>query len=181
LSKPRIIFIHGNDSVSWAFAWTPWFKEKLDQKGFQTVFVTFPDPKAARSKYWLPYLANDLSAGLGDVLVGWSSGAVAAMRYAESHKIRGSVLVSPSYTDLGDELEKQSGYFDHPWDWEAIKHNQEKICLIYGDDDPYIPQTEFDFIAGQLEANKIQVKKGKHFIEIDEFPELLNYVLETYK
>jgi predicted alpha/beta hydrolase family esterase len=180
LSKPRIIFIHGNDSVSWAFAWTPWFKEKLEQKSFQTSFVTFPDPKIARSKFWLPFLEDELHAGPSDVLVGWSSGAVAAMRYAELHKIRGSVLISPSYTDLGDNLEKQSGYFDHPWDWDAIARNQEKICMIFGDDDPYIPQAEFAFIADKLSAITIEVNKGKHFIEIDEFPELLKYVLDTY-
>lgn len=181
MSKPRIIFIHGNGAGSWAFAWTPWFKQQLEQKGFKTAFVTFPDPKIARSKYWLPFLQDELHAGPDDVLVGWSSGAVAAMRYAESHKIRGSVLVSPSYTDLGDDLEKQSGYFNHPWDWEAIKRNQDRICVIYGDDDPYIPQAEFSFIAEHLGAVTLEVDKGKHFIEIDEFPDLFGYVVNTYK
>jgi predicted alpha/beta hydrolase family esterase len=180
LSKPRIIFLHGNGSTSWAFAWTPWFKEELTKKGYASAFETFPDPKIARAKFWLPFLEEELGAGENDVLVGWSSGAVAAMRYAETHKVRGSVLISPSYTDLEDDLEKQSGYFDHPWNWPDIRQNQKDICLIYGDDDPYIPQAEFDFIAAQLQARVIEVPGGKHFIDFNEFPELMEYVIKTY-
>ena len=62
----------------------------------------------------------------------------------------GFVLISPCYTDLGDALEKQSGYFDKPWNWESIKSNQQKIALFYGDDDPYIPQDQFEFIASKF-------------------------------
>jgi serine hydrolase len=106
--------------------------------------------------------------------------AVAAMRYAEDNTILGSVLVSPCYTDLGDDLEKQSGYYDRPWEWEKIKANQDKIALIWGDDDPYIPQDEFTFIGNQLDPTQIKIVGGKHFIEQDQFPELLQYVKQTY-
>lgn len=118
--------------------------------------------------------------GPSDVIIGWSSGAVAAMRYAENNQILGSILVSPYYTDLGDELEKQSGYYDTPWQWNAIKSNQTKIALINGDDDPFIPQDEFEFISTQLNPTHIKVHNGKHFIERTEFPELLEYIKQTY-
>ena len=95
--------------------------------------------------------------------------ALAAMRFAEENKLLGSILVSPSYTDLDDELERQSGYFDKPWQWEKITSNQAKIALIYGDDDPYIPQTEFEFIAKQLHPKVIKVTDGKHFINAKTF------------
>jgi predicted alpha/beta hydrolase family esterase len=139
-----------------------------------------PDSIIARSEYWLPFLQNQLKVGEQDVLVGWSSGAVAAMRYAENHKIKGSILVSPSYTDLGDELEKQSAYFDKPWDWSAIKNNQDKIALFYGDDDPYIPQDEFKFIAEKLSSETHAIKGGKHFVERATFPELLKCIFDSY-
>lgn len=177
--KPRFIFIHGNQSTNWAFAWTPWLKKELDQLGYETSFETFPDSIIARSEYWLPFLQDFLEAGENDVLVGWSTGAVAAMRYAENHRLKGSILVSPSYTDMGDELEKQSGYFDTPWQWQKIKDHQEKIALIC-DDDPYIPKEEFEFIAKQLQPTQIEVPGGKHFIEKTEFPELLSYIKANY-
>lgn len=178
--KPRFIFIHGNQTTHWSLAWTAWLKAELEKLGFETFFETMPDSIIARAEYWLPFLKEHVKAGENDVLVGWSSGAVAAMRYAEDNKVKGSVLISPSYTDLGDELEKQGGYFDRPWQWEKIKANQKNIALIFGDDDPYIPQEEFEFIAKQLKPTQIKVHGGKHFIERAEFPELLQYVKVTY-
>lgn len=179
--KPRIIFIHGNQaSAGWRFAWAPWFKSELESSGFQTVFETMPDSILARSEYWLPFLKDWIKAGPHDVLVGWSTGAIAAMRYAETNRVAGSVLISPSYTDLGDEAEKASGYFDQPWEWQKIKSNQNQIALFYGADDPYIPQSEFEFIAGNLNPQVFKVPNGKHFIERQTFPELVGYILTTY-
>lgn len=178
--KPRIVFIHGNGATHWSFAWTPWLKQELEKRGFETFFETFPDSVIARGKYWLPFLENHIRASENDVLVGWSSGATAAMRYAENHRIRGSVLIGPCSSDLGDELEKQSGYFDEPWNWEGIRANQEHIALVYGDDDPFIPQEEFEVIRKHLDPETLKVPGGKHFIELKEFPELLDLVLRTY-
>lgn len=177
----RFIFIHGNQSTHWSFAWAPWLKAELEKLGFQTIFETFPDSVIARAEYWLPFLKDRVKAGKDDVLIGWSSGATATMRYAEGNKILGSILVSPSYTDLDDELEKQSGYFNKPWQWKKIKSNQDKIALIYGDDDPYIPQSDFEYIAKQLNPVTIKVHNGKHFSERQIFPELLQYIKQNYK
>lgn len=178
--KPRFIFVHGNESTHWSFAWAPWLKSELEALGFETFFETMPDSIIARSEYWLPFLKEHVKAGQSDVIIGWSSGAVAAMRYAENNQILGSILVSPCYTDLGDEFERQSGYYDAPWQWNKIVANQSKIALINGDDDPYIPQEEFEFIAAQLNAERIKIHGGKHFIERSEFPELLSYIKQNY-
>lgn len=178
--KPRIIFIHGNGTMHWSYGWASWLKRELENAGFETFFETMPDSIIARAEYWLPFLRDYVRAGANDVLVGWSSGAVAAMRYAEDHPVKGSVLVSPCYSDLGDDLEKRSGYYDKPWQWERIRSNQQKIALIWGDDDPYIPQSEFDSIAEQLQPLAIKIPGGKHFIERAEFPELLHYIQQTY-
>jgi predicted alpha/beta hydrolase family esterase len=73
-----------------------------------------PDPVEARSSIWLPYIQDVLNVDENTILVGHSSGAVAAMRYAETHKLGGSVLVGTYYTDLGYKDEKAAGYFDTP-------------------------------------------------------------------
>ncbi len=178
--KPRFIFIHGNGATHWSFGWAPWLKQELDKLGYSTFFETMPDSIIARSEYWLPFLKDHARAGENDVLIGWSSGAVAAMRYGEENKILGSILISPCYTDLGDELEKQSGYYDKPWDWAAIRANQAKIALIWGDDDPYIPQEEFAYIADQLKPIQIKIPGGQHFAQRETFPELLQYIKQNY-
>jgi len=178
--NPRFIFIHGNQSTHWSFAWSPWLKDELEELGFETFFETMPDSIIARAEYWLPFLKEHIKAGPNDVIIGWSSGAVAAMRYAENNRILGSILVSPCYTDLGDDLEKQSGYYNYTWQWKKIKNNQVKIALIYGDDDPFIPQKEFNFIAKQLNPIQIKIHEGKHFIKRHDFPELLEYIKQNY-
>lgn len=179
--KPRFVFIHGNgEEATWEYAWAPWLKKKLDVLGYETHFQTMPDPVGARRDIWLPYLHDVIKAGPGDVLIGWSSGATAAMRYAESNKILGSILISPSYTDLGDAKEKQSGYFDDPWNWKAIRSNQKKIALVYGDDDPYIPQSEFAYIAVHLSPDKLKTPGGGHFETRQDMHEVLRYIEKTY-
>ena len=178
--KHRIVFIHGNETTHWSHAWGAWLKTELEKLGFETFFETMPDSILARSEYWLPFLQDQAKVGANDVIVGWSSGAVAAMRYVEDHKILGSVLVAPCYTDLGEEMEKQSGYFNKPWHWDKIRSNQQKIGLIWSDDDPFIPQDEFEFIAKQLQPSRIKLAGRKHFIEQKQFPELLQYIKQTY-
>lgn len=180
MKKTRIIFIHGNQATNWAFSWSPWLKQELEKNGYQTFFETMPDSIIARAKYWIPFLKNFVKAGEEDVLVGWSSGAVAALRYAEENKIKGSVLVAPSYTDLGDESEKQSGYFDKPWDWEKIKNNQGKQVLVYSEDDPFIPKNEFEHIAENLKCEVVKFTDKKHFIEQDKFEEVKDYILKNF-
>lgn len=179
--KQRIIFIHGNQaSEGWDFGWAAWLKSELNLRGYETVFETMPDSIICRQEYWLPFMQNQLKIGEQDVIVGWSTGAVAAMCYAQNHRIKGSVLVSPSHTDLDDDLEKQSGYFDEPWDWEAIKANQSKIGLFYGTDDPYIPQEQFNYISEHLKPQVHAIAGGEHFIERIEFPELIQYIAGTF-
>lgn len=103
------------------------------------------------------------------------------MRYAESHRIKGSILIAPSYTDLGDELEKQSGYFVSPWNWKAIKDNQDRIAIFHSDNDPYIPQDDFEFIAKQLKAEVVKIPGQGHFTDEQTFPRLLECIKKHYK
>jgi predicted alpha/beta hydrolase family esterase len=175
-----MIYIHGNGTEHWPYGWAPWLKSELEKLGFSTFFETFPDSIIARAEYWLPFLKDHIKAGPDDVLIGWSSGAVASMRYAEANKIRGSVLIAPCYTDIGDEHERQGGYYETPWNWEAIKSNQDKIALFCSDNDPYIPQDQFEFISEKIGAEMIKIPGAGHFIGRETFPELLEYIQKTY-
>ena len=53
--------------------------------------------------------------------LGWHTAA--AMRLVEDNKVLGLVLVAAYDDDLGDELERNSGYFSRPWDWARIRTN----------------------------------------------------------
>ncbi|SHG69737.1 RBBP9/YdeN family alpha/beta hydrolase [Streptoalloteichus hindustanus] len=179
VDRPRVVYVHGNRTMRWSTAWAPWLRDELAALGFATVFETFPDSIAARREYWLSFLDEHLAVGPDDVLLGWSSGAVATLRYLEGHRLRGAVLVSP-YTGLDDELERASGYFDQPWDWDAMRRNQESAAVFWGDDDPFIPQEQFALVAEALDATSFEILGGGHFLDRTEFPELLEYFRATY-
>jgi uncharacterized protein len=175
--KPKIILIHGNGGGTGYEGWFPSVQRELEAAGHEVIARTFPDNVKARAKYWLPYI-TELGADAGTVLVGHSSGAVAAMRYAETHPILGSVLVGACYTDLGEASERISGYYDHPWDWEAIKRNQQFILQYASPDDPYIPIAEARYIQKKLNTKYFELPKRGHF-EDREFPELPKALLKS--
>lgn len=177
MKKIKVIFIHGNESMSWKYCWTPYLKDELEKLGLEVIFETFPDSIIARKKYWMPFLKDYLKADEKTLLIGHSSGATASMRYAQENKIFASILVSPSYTDLGLEEERISGWYDEPWNWDLIKNNQEKIGLVYSKDDFVIPCKEFEHIEKQLKPDEIiQFEDKGHFVHQTEFPELVEVV-----
>jgi predicted alpha/beta hydrolase family esterase len=99
------------------------------------------------------------------------------MRYAEDHKILGSILIGVCYTDLGYESERQSGYYDGPWKWDRIKNNQRWIIQFASTDDPFIPIEEARFIHEHLDSDYHEYTDQAHFGHGDspkyEFPDLI--------
>ena len=180
--KPKVIFIPGNGGGSPKDNWFPYVKDTLEGAGVQVIAAKFPDPYLSRSSFWLPFLLEELSVDEDTVLIGHSSGAVAAMRFAEKYKILGSVLVSACYTDLGIEVEKQSGYFDLPWNWERIGFNQKWTVLFASQDDKLIPIDEPRHIHQQLNCEYHEFTNQGHFGYDNfksEFPELTSAVLRN--
>src|SRR5476649_918323 len=176
MALPKIIIIHGNGGGTGADHWFPYVKQALEQDGFEVINPTMPDNVLARQKYWLPFLKDNLHADENTILVGHSSGAEAVMRSAENNKIYGTVLVAACHTDLGDETEKLSGYYDRPWRWDKIKANQKWIVQFHSTNDPYIPVEEARYVHKMLGSEYIESTTEGHFggsrHKKTEFPEL---------
>lgn len=171
----KAILIHGNGGCTAADIWLPWVERELAAAGLDVINRTFPDNVKARARYWLPFL-EELGADDQTILIGHSSGAVAAMRYAESHRLLGSVLVGVCHTDLGDAFEAASGYYAAPWQWDRIRTNQRWIGIYQSSDDPLIPVTEARFVAAQLKCSYFEHSDRGHFTDSCEFPELVAFV-----
>lgn len=174
----KAILIHGNGGCTQESFWFPYVANELKKLGITVIAKDFPDSKLARAEYWLPYI-EELGADQNTILIGHSSGAIAAMRYAETHKILGSVLVSAYYTDLNEEDEKVSGYFNTPWNWEAIRNNQKWIIEFASVDDPWIPIGEPRFIHNELDSEYIEYTNQGHFglpVDKKEFPEIITEI-----
>jgi len=174
----KVILIHGNGGGTGRDNWFPYLKKELNKIDIQCEAPDFPDSKLARAKFWLPFLKK-LKADQNTILVGHSSGAIAALRYAENNKLLGSVLVGVYHTDLDDEGEKQSGYFDIPWQWAKIKNSQRWIAVYASKDDPYIPIKEPRFIKEKLAAEYFEFDDEGHFGSDKNkitFPEILKFL-----
>ncbi|KND47099.1 MAG: hypothetical protein AB199_01565 [Parcubacteria bacterium C7867-004] len=175
----KVIIIHGNGGSTGNDQWIPWLADELRGHGFEVQHPTFPDNVEAKGSVWLPYI-DELGADEDTIIVGWSSGAVAAMRYAETHKLRASVLIGACHTDLGEESERVSGYYDAPWDWDAIRANQVWIAQFASIDDPLIPIEEARFIQEKLGTEYYESSDKQHFgypDSMDTFPEVLDVIL----
>jgi len=176
----RVILLHGNGGGTGSDQWFPYIKRELEKAGVTCLTPDLPDAIQARKQYWFPYFSDVLGIRPDDIVVGHSSGALAIMKYAEDHRISGSVLVGAYYTDLGYEDERASGYFDTPWQWDKIKANQQWTAIFASLDDPFIPIQEPRFIRDKLGSEYFEFEHEGHFGRTKtpklEFPELLEFL-----
>ena len=98
--------------------WYAWLQDELEKDPtgrFTVILEDMPDPNDARESHWLPFIRNTLKIDEKTILVGHSSGSEAIMRLTEKDKVRGMILVAACHTDLGDENERASEYYNRPW------------------------------------------------------------------
>eukprot|EP00039_Didymoeca_costata_P033621 m.43280 g.43280 ORF g.43280 m.43280 type:complete len:201 (-) comp9962_c0_seq1:222-824(-) len=183
----RAVIVPGNgcDGNVLDANWYGWLCRTLNKSGVldEVVCKTMPDPYKARRSIWIPFMKDDLKIGQDTIAIGHSSGAVALMRFAEEHKVGMIVLVSACYTDLGEENERQAGYYPSPdgkenqWKFEAMKENCSKIFQFHSNDDPFIPLDEARRVQKELvsEENYFEPPNRSHFFDYP-FPELAKLV-----
>ena len=126
------------------------------------------------------------------VLVGHSSGAQAALRYAERYPVRGVVLVAATYSDLGDAHERAPGYYpqprgggggeaageeSNPYLFDAMREHCRHWHQFHSDDDPFIPLHEAERVRDGLGLSETyRMLPGRsHFFAYA--PELLDAIL----
>ena len=174
----KTIILPGNGNTDITENWFPHVKSELQKLGLIVIAENMPDSDLARKEYWIPFIKEKL-ASEDTILIGHSSGAVAILKYLEENKCKLAILVGACHTDLGDEREKKSGYFNDPWQWDKIKTNAGKIVLFASRNDPYIPISEALFIKDKLEPEYHEYTDEGHFgadINKTEFPEIITIV-----
>ncbi len=118
----------------------------------------------ASSDKWVPELNKMCDEDA--IVVCHSSGAIAAMRYAETNKLKGLVLIGAYESDLNENklpppikqvegfLERKSGFFNKPWDFRKIRENVSYIIQIHSHDDEIIPDIEAKNIKEKLNVDE---------------------------
>ena len=139
-ARRRVVIIPGNGEGCASANFYPALAAALRARGHEVLLREMPDADRARRRVWAPFVARELVAGdEGCVVVGHSSGALAALRLAEAARVRALVLVSATPSDLGDANERASGWYDGAWLYERVRSNARRVVLFASDDDPFIP------------------------------------------
>lgn len=153
--------------------WYSWVRHQMHAPpSVEVALREMPDPLYAKESIWHPFMEEELGCGPDTIIVGHSSGAAAAMRFAETRKVKGLVLVSAYTTDQGCDVEATSGYFSRPWKWEEIKRNAGFIVQFASEDDHLLPWSEQMEVATSLNLELKAFKDRGHFQD-ECFPELV--------
>ena len=146
--------------------WYSWFHEEMKQRnGVECELYNFPDPHKCRESNWIPFVQSKIEDPLKTIVVGHSSGAACAMRLLEhqsmkNHPIKACILIAVAHTDLGDINERESEYFNRPWNWEQMRYGcLSPIILFHGTDDHLIPVDEARYVATQLGPNHVDYRE----------------------
>ena len=174
MSNPNVAVMQGNGGLTTEDLWYQEVMREIEQLGIDVIAEPMPPYVVDCMTDCMHYMKDVMKIGKDTIVVGHSSSAEAAMRFAESNLIYGSVLIAACYTDLGIRSEKQSGYYGAPWGWEAIKANQNWIVQFAAPNDPFIPIEEARYIRDQLNTEYYEKPRG-HYQEII-FPEIAEVI-----
>lgn len=177
--RMKVMIIPGNGNTDISENWFPYVKKRLEELGIDAIAKNMPDPDLARRQFWIPFIEKEINGDENSILIGHSSGAVAILRFLENHKVLGAIIVGACYTDLGDEKEKLSSYYDDEWQWNKIKQNAKWIIQFASTNDPYIPIEEARFIRDKINSEYNEYKDQGHFssdANKTEFPEIVEVI-----
>ena len=161
-----------------SYGWYGWLAAQLQERGIHCKPSGFPEPLRAFEHVWKEHCINTLGMDSNTLIIGHSSGAACALRLMEDHKTAGCILVSAYDSDLGDELERESGYFNRPFNYQAMKSNTPFIHQFHSLDDHLVPVNFARNIANGLQG-KVQYHESSddgHFNTSSVYPTILQAI-----
>ena len=180
----RAIIIPGNgldeDDNMNEVMWYGWAAKHLAKEFRLSVpLKTFPDPLYAHEEIWKAFAKDELDLDENTIIIGHSSGAACALRLMEEVRSAGCILVSGYDSDLGDDLERESGYFNRPFNYEKMRENTPWIIQFHAENDHLVPVDAARKVAKSLEKVKyVEHKKSGHF-QFDTAEWLIDELRET--
>ena len=158
------LILHGIEGYA-GIHWQQWLHNELVVKGYKVFMPNLPDSKRPVRRSWL----STARSVIGEiefselVIVGHSLGVVTALDLVEAVSKQIGILVSVSGfgRDYGAEL---NSYFlkEREINFEKVKSLVGKVHVIYGDNDPYVPQEVLGELAVKLGIQPNIIPGGGH-------------------
>ncbi len=176
-----VLILHGIKGYA-GIHWQQWLHDELVKKGYQVVMPNLPKANHPDRADWLKAVLKAVSridfANL--IIVGHSLGVLTALDLIEQAEkpVKALISVSGFSQDYGAEL---NSYFLKLKEINFKKVNKKigESSVLFGDDDPYVPQKTLKLLARKLRVKPIIFSKGGHLNSeagYTTFPKLLKIV-----
>lgn len=159
-----VLILHGVGGKS-GDHWEQWLHDVLRAKGISTLMPQLPHSDHPNRNEWLQTVI-DQTKDINEselVIVAHSLGVATALDFIEqtSGIVNALISLSGFPYDYGSEL---NNYFmkQKNINFNFVRQHLNKSFVIYGDDDPYVPQAALQELAKKLETTPKIVKKGGH-------------------
>lgn len=177
----KVIGFYGTDCTKQT-AWFPWLKAELSKQKIDFIIPNLPTPENQNYLTW-KNISEKFSINSNDIVVGWSTGAIFAVRFLFEKKIhvKKLILISGFNNYVGnipfvDNINKD--FFMK--NLEDAYNLADEIVCIKSNNDPFISQKALNDFAENLHAKVVNVAGGGHFNASAgylKFPQLLNEIL----
>ncbi len=155
-----ILILHGIKGKA-GDHWEQWLHDELQKKGHTVIMPTLPNAYHPDRNEWLQTIKPIHPNGL--VIIGHSLGVATALDFIEQSPVKIKALISVAGVgfDYGSEL---NSYFmkEKQIDFAQVKEHLEKSSVIYGDNDPYVPQKTLHDLADALGVTPEIIPDGGH-------------------
>jgi hypothetical protein len=178
-----VLILHGIQGHA-GIHWQQWLHDKLVSQGYKVLMPELPAADRPDRETWLKTIQDTLAKVNQQelIIVAHSLGVPSALDYIETldKPVKALISVSGFAQDYGAEL---NSYFmsEKQIDFNQIKANLEQAYVLYGDNDPYVPQPTLESLAQNLEVEAQVFEKGGHLntdTGYKRFPYLLEIIEE---
>jgi predicted alpha/beta hydrolase family esterase len=176
-----VLILHGVGGHA-GIHWQQWLSDVLKKEGHTVIMPELPNSDHPNRTVWFQTIEDSLAdVNLSDlVIVAHSLGVASALDFLETIEapIRAFISVGGFGEDYGSEL--NSDFMkEKEIDFKKVTQNINRSFVIYGDDDPHVPQTNLNRLAISLHVEPIIIPKGGHLntaAGYTEFPLLLELI-----
>lgn len=159
-----VLIIHGIQGHA-GVHWQKWLHDELVNSGYKVLMPTLPRAMRPDRSEWLETTRKMVSeVNFSELsIVGHSLGVVTGLDLveAENKEISRLVTVSGFGKGYGAEL---NDYFlkERNIDFLKLRSLVKNVVVLYGSDDPFVPQDTLKDLAVKFEVEPIVVESGGH-------------------
>lgn len=159
-----VLIIHGISGYA-GIHWQQWLRDELIRNDYAVLMPNLPNSDHPNRKEWLRIIKDQIKGlNLRElIIIGHSLGATTAFDLLEEidGKVKGLISVSGFAEDYGAQM---NSYFlsEKHIDFSKVKEHVENSFVIFGENDPYVPQKELQMVADKLGIAPKIIPSGGH-------------------